>query len=485
MTICWLLSGAPAEQLLDYCVTDAVAIDQKQIEDLAAHPAESLNVEIKGWISPEDNEGIAKIAKATIAIYNRNGGFLLVGFDDKTLQPDILNIPANIRQLFHQDKIQEIVSRFAYDPFEITVGFASINGNEYPVISIPNGVRVPVATKRDLISNGKKLIAIGEIYFRTLASNGRPSTAPARPSDWKEIIEICFENREADIGRFLRRHLAGSDLKGLLTATTVATPTRSLEDRVESALTEGEKRFEFAVQARTFKENEAAKLNGGSWSVAVVVEPPHPNAIPDTNFFNVVASSNPQYTGWPVWLDSRGFRDGTAHPQVIDKAWQALVVSFESWSDHVDFMRLDPTGIFYLRRVLQDDLTPKISPGTELDVILTILRITETLAVALTMTKALGWEPEKTTLGIGFRWQKLSGRELSSWANPEIHISGNHIAHDNEANSFIEIPLDTPPSSLAPYVEKILNQLFVLFGGYTLSPTAYEKWVQRLIERRL
>jgi hypothetical protein len=71
-----------------------MALDQETLDDLLANPSESLNFEIKRWINPDDPDGIAKIARATIAIWNRNGGYLLIGFDDKTLQPDITNVPA-------------------------------------------------------------------------------------------------------------------------------------------------------------------------------------------------------------------------------------------------------------------------------------------------------------------------------------------------------------------------------------------------------
>ncbi|MCA1363408.1 hypothetical protein I6F14_23690 [Bradyrhizobium sp. IC3069] len=40
--------------------------------------------------------GIAKIVKAAFALRNRNGGFLVVGFDDKTLLPDAANAPTDI-----------------------------------------------------------------------------------------------------------------------------------------------------------------------------------------------------------------------------------------------------------------------------------------------------------------------------------------------------------------------------------------------------
>jgi hypothetical protein len=54
----------------------------------------------------------------------------------------------------------------------------------------------PVAAKADLVDGTRKLVNLGDVYFRTLASNGTPSTAPARPQDWRDVVEICFDNRE-------------------------------------------------------------------------------------------------------------------------------------------------------------------------------------------------------------------------------------------------------------------------------------------------
>jgi hypothetical protein len=45
------------------------------------------------------------------------------------------------------------------------------------------------------------------VYVRTI-SNGRVSSSePLTAADWERLIGICFDNREADIGRFLRRNL--------------------------------------------------------------------------------------------------------------------------------------------------------------------------------------------------------------------------------------------------------------------------------------
>jgi hypothetical protein len=47
------------------------------------------------------------------------------------------------------------------------------------------------------------------------------------------------------------------------------------------------------------------------------------------------------------------------------------------------------------------------------------------------------------------------------------------------------MPLITPVSAIAPYVEQALRPLFALLGGYVFPGSAIEHWVQRLLERKL
>ena len=458
-----------------------VAIDQTRIDDLVARPTESLNVEIKRWINPYEPEGAAKIARAALAIRNRNGGFLIIGFDDKTSQPDAGNEAGDVHTAFHIDKVQGIVSRYASEPFEVAVGFGTRDGVQYPVIVVPEGVRVPVASKAELKdANGKIFIRIGDVYCRTLSSNGTVSTAIARPSDWRDIMEICFENREADIGRFLRRHL-GELLMQFSAAAAAMQPQPTLRDRAEALLNDGKRRYLEALNKRELRAETRKELDAGSWSVALVVDPPRPDAVTDKEFRNSFLVANPNYTGWPVWLDSRHFGDHASHPRVIDKGWEALIIG----SRHVDFMRMDPKGEFYLQQLLQDDFTDQVERGKALDAILAVLRTAEAIAVGLRVVKTVGWPVDGTKLGFGFRWTKLSDRELTSWARPMVGITPNHIAVDDSAESFVEMPLDTPVSAIAPYVEKVINDLFSVFDGYQMQQWAIEDWVKHLIERRL
>ncbi|MGB8898855.1 MAG: hypothetical protein WCC90_06245 [Methylocella sp.] len=196
-------------------------------------------------------------------------------------------------------------------------------------------------------------------------------------------------------------------------------------------------------------------------------------------------SVNPQYTGWPVWLDSRGFVDQAAHPHVIDRAWQAFIVSLkEGWSAHADFMRLDPKGEFYLWRLLQDDLTDKVHPGTSLDGVLVLICMAEAIAVGLSIVKGLRWDAG-ARLGFAFRWAKLNRRQLASWANPLVTVRPGHKAYSDDVTTYIEVPLDTPVSAIAPFVEEATRELFALFDGYAMPSGAVEHWTKKLVERNL
>ena len=463
--------------------------DQSRIDELLARLSESLTVEVKRWISADEPQGLSKIVRGALALRNRNGGYFVIGFDDKTLQPDIGNEPADVRAAFHTDKIQGLISRYASELFEVAVVFGKHGGREYPVIVVPDGVRSPVAAKRDLFDDKQNaLIGHGEVYFRTLSANGTPSTAAARPQDWPDIVEICFNNREADFGRFLRRQLAGHDLTSLLSALggVLQPPAPNLKARTLALLQSGRQRFEAALADRKPTKDELAKIRRGSWEVALTIDPAHSDRLPDDVFLRTLASSNPQYTGWPVWLDSRLFTDNRSAPVVKEKGWEALIISLEGrLSKHVDFLRYDPRGEFYLWRALQDDISDEIPPGKMLEPILVILRVTEALLVGLAFAKALGWKSEEARLGFAFRWTKLKGRQLEPWANSVVPISAFGTAQDDTVTTFVELPLDTPESAVAPYVDQATRDLFVLFGGYRFPSAAIENWVRRLAERRL
>jgi schlafen family protein len=462
--------------------------DEDQIRALVTRPGEALNVEIKRWVDPAEPAGSAKIVKAAFALRNRNGGYLVIGFDDNTLQPDAPNQLEDVRGSFHQDIIQGLISRHASEPFEVHVFFAERKGHTYPVIFIPQGVRVPVVVKNALQdTRGTRLLSVGDVYFRTLEANGTPSTARARPQDWRDILEICFENREADIDRFLRRQLAAEDiarLVGALRGEPLA-PDDTLRQRCNSILESGEKSFSNAIKERGLTAHERVLLDGLTWEIALAIDPPNTAALPDRDFFATFVASNPKYTGWPIWLDARAAADEWSRPVVRSGAWEALIVALSDTTSHrMEFFRVDPRGDFYLRRLLQDDAVPqRLEPGSRFDPVLMIYRVSEAFAVGIAVAKGLGWG-DSAKLGFNFRWRKLKGRRLDSWANPIVYVPGGPSQED-EIATFVEIPLTTALSAIPGFVEAATRELFVAFDGTKLSRETYEEQGRKLIERRL
>src|ERR1700730_12080052 len=271
-------------------------IEKSVIERLVGNPSESLNVELKRWIDPTQPAGIEKIVKGALALRNRNGGFFVVGFDDGTLAPDVANEPKNPKELFHIDVIQAIISKYASEPFEIEIAWGERDGRQYPIVVVPSGVKVPVAAKRDLKDGSRTAVRVGAVYFRSLVSNGTPSTTEARPSDWTDIVDICFDNREADVGRFIRRHLVGLDISSLMKFLGQPAPLApTLCDRTLKLIDRGEARFQEDIKARKLSADEKQMLNDGFWSTGLVIDPPRAGAIPDQDLMARMDSSNPKY----------------------------------------------------------------------------------------------------------------------------------------------------------------------------------------------
>ncbi len=419
---------------------------------------------------------------------NNDGGYLLIGFNNNDGSANITNAPDNVDQLFNVDKIQGYISKYSSESFEVSIHYPEIDGKNFVVIEIPKGIRTPVSTKSGLEDSGTHHIRVDKVYVRTLNANNTPSTAEAKWKDWPAITEKCFENREADVGRFIRRHLSSVSSEefkeiflSLFAGTTIE--STSYSDNLFQFLDSSRQRYQSIVEER----NIELPLHG-SFEVGVKINGEINTFTANRDFLNLITSTNPRYTGWPVWVDSRSFTNENSRPFVYEGVWEALIASLgQGFSDHIDFWRLSPDGQFYLYRAFQDDIggsdrAPQ--PGTALDFGLAILRAAECLAVSIAFAKAMGCSDD-SSIQIVFRWSGLRGRTLSSWANPGRYLSYERSAYQNEVVSIIEVPIDTAPGALPGYVHQIISRLFEVFDGFELSEEVTDDLVRRLLERRL
>lgn len=128
-----------------------------------------------------------------------------------------------------------------------------------------------------------------------------------------------------------------------------------------------------------------------------------PGGPPTEEFLNFINASNPSYTGWPVWIDSRGYvnEDGTldedAKPYTYGAGWEAFIYGRGGgFRNRLDFWLAEPAGRFYHYRALQDDFTegrPYPEAMTTLDPFLVILRTAEAIAVPMVFARAMASRP--------------------------------------------------------------------------------------------
>jgi len=465
-----------------------VEFSEETLRDLVRAPSESLGVELKQWIDPSSPEGQAKVVKTCLALRNNNGGCLIVGFkDDGT--PDT-NVPPNVRDSFHQDVIQGLVTKYSFHAFEVKVHFVEREDIEYPVICVGSGVETPVATKKQLFNENEEcLIGNDAVFVRSLNSNNTASSTVARAKDWDHITKICFDNREADIGAFIRRHLRGigpDELSSFFRpAASEVTPHESAKELLDS----GKNRF-FALCS----ERELTLPEIGFREASAVIDGGMPELSANEALLQQLMVAVPTHTGWPPWTDSRNFSDTASRPYVFEGAWEALLVALQddAWiGTHVDYWRIDPSGRLYHLRGLEDDLLQPQGRGpeplTQLDFLLQISRTTEVISVVLSFARAMGCEEQDTSVAFSFRWNALSNRHLASWADPQrmFFSRGRGPSRQDTITTSIVVPLETPQSGLSPYVQAAVGPLFELFGGTQFQPQVVDGIVNRTVERRL
>ena len=473
-------------------------IDQAYVDNLVMRPSETREIEVKAWIDPGTTDGKAKILTAVLALRNFNGGYLVIGFDNKTLQP-LPEGPKDVVDRYHNDKLQALVSKHASETFDVVVSFGRRDGHLFPVVCVGPGIRTPVAVKVPITDiNKKQIVTRGAVFFRSLRSNGTVSSAPIQPEDWPELMQICMDNREADIGRFVRRHLAGIELANFFD-TMRSMPfgrdaTPSLSERAYAWLDDGTGRAKAAVSRWRTQAHEGDRpdvdelSNMGSWEIALVIDPSILNLVADDKFYRLVASNVPEHASWPIWLGTRTHRDETSWHRQINDGWEALVVSTAAgfW-DHLEFQRWDPTGRFYLRRLHDDDASARsrnVIPGSMLDLGRVVSRVAESMITGLAIAEALDCDEKSTQLGFAYRWTHLEGRTATFWMSQIRHFPLDGRCHDAEASAFVAVPLATAPSAVAPFVATATRGLLAKFNGFAMPAEDVERCVRLVFDRR-
>jgi len=489
-------------------------MNHDELKQRLQRPTETLQLELKSWVGLATPVEKALVARTLIALRNRNGGVLVVGFNNKTLEPETNGRPPDVEAAYPPDDIQKLVSDYIMPAFPVTVEFVERDGKEFPVLIVPEGVKSPAMGRQDVVNDrGKKVLEQYQVYVRSANSNVVQTTEPRSAQDWDELMGICFDNREADVGRFLRRNLGKileelgltlrseqgtgegaqtSPLPATPSPTPTLTPTPAVVMRLgrdpETILDEGANRYAARATFLRTQHPPVTLPEVKAWRETGIVLTGPIKPFMGQHLLRTVFSRHPKHSGWPLWIDPRGLR-GWDEPYPSHNGWEALVTMSNAAfvkGTMVDFWRIDPAGEFYHRRSLEDDLWPSVpdaNRGKVFDIINAIKRVAEALATVQAFAQGLSSDTESATLRAAFRWTNLSGRMLFSM-EPGRDFFAPTPAYEDIARSSVEMPVSAASGAIASYVNDAVTPLFLTFG-YQVPRFVVDELTEKVLRTRL
>lgn len=348
--------------------------------------------------------------------------------------------------------------------------------------------RTPVACRADLKdTDGKKLLSVNEIYVRTLNANGIASSSKIKSNDLDDVVERCFQNREADYAAFLSKLIRGlpsSDVASLFSVISqrYQTGEENPGDAERKILDNGWSRFAEEARERSVDLNALGFLEG-----ALRMAGPIKSNKPSGEFLQFIESANPTLTGWPIWLVSRSFSNEKARSYTYQGNWEQFIQTPGFFGHHLDFMIFNPKAEFYFARALEDDTQKKRAnpeAAKTVEPVIQLLRVAETLAVGKALASILGDPPDELTLFFGFRWRGIKDRLLIGWANPEFDAGTNAPSRQDSVTVFAELSATANEQEIVEKTREVTGHLTTAFGGYELGAGFFQAQVSKLLKRR-
>jgi len=202
----------------------------------------------------------------------------------------------------------------------------------------------------------------------------------------------------------------------------------------------------------------------GSFQVAFTINNASENITISETLLQILKSSNPRPSGWPLWVILQNSSDEEKRPQHFPDRWQAFIEGLNT----LDFWMVTEKKCFYHYRALQDDLHDRTTTETkltEIDFIWQVQNIYDAIITGLAFTQALS-EDEGATLSFIFKWTGLENRFLTSWFHPDHDIDNKSKASVDECIYEANIPINASKTSITNYTFTIASRLFLTFGGY-------------------
>lgn len=183
-------------------------------QSLLASPGERQDVEYKASIRfAADSEFGLKLVKHILGMANIGGGWIVIGHEDDTLQPDP-NHSNEVTATYDTTPLSAAVNKVvAHGQTVRLVVHKELNPRTrlvYPVIRVEGFERTPFICRSTKPDNKKPVLQEGKVYIRR---PGAETTEIQTPEDWDELLKRCVSQRRgeflAEFADMARRMLAG------------------------------------------------------------------------------------------------------------------------------------------------------------------------------------------------------------------------------------------------------------------------------------
>ena len=191
---------------------------------LLTSPGERQDVDYKASVAfAADDEFALKLIKHIQGMANNGGGWIIIGYDDKTLTPDgnhSADVAASYDPTILADAVNSTVERGQQIRLTVHQEQHPASGLPHPMIQVDGFERVPFVcrTNRAAADTGAQVLQQGKVYIR------RPGAATSEVTtshDWAELIDRCVQQRRDD---FL---IEFQDLFNRMTSSARTAPSRA------------------------------------------------------------------------------------------------------------------------------------------------------------------------------------------------------------------------------------------------------------------
>ena len=168
---------------------------------LLTSPGERQLVEYKSAVAFSGNmEFGLKLIRHILGMANTGGGWIVIGYDDETLQPDPKH-SSEITATYDSTTLSDVVNKSVHKGQQVHVTVFKephpITQNQHPIIAVEGFERTPFVCRSERVASDTKrtVLQSGKVYIR------RPGAATSEiinPSDWEDLLKRCVAQRRGE-----------------------------------------------------------------------------------------------------------------------------------------------------------------------------------------------------------------------------------------------------------------------------------------------